>query len=113
MKKEALCMSEEIQNPQINVSKIAVGGGIAGAFFAAVSTLIFLMGIPLTRYMFPAALILGGGIALVLRFVRHKTPGTPWILPGTNSPSAVGPDAATQEGPSRPARRILLPAFGG
>jgi hypothetical protein len=76
-------MAEEIRNPQINISKIAVGGGIAGAFFAAVSTLIFLMGIPLVRYMFPAALILGGGIAMVLHFARHKTPGTPWILPST------------------------------
>ena len=78
-------MAEEIHNPQINISKIAVGGGVAGAFFAAVSTLIFLMGIPLVRYMFPAALILGGGIALVLHFARHKTPGAPWILPGTKT----------------------------
>jgi len=76
-------MAEEIHNPQINISKIAVGGGIAGAFFAAVSMLIFLVGIPLVRYMFPAALILGGGIAVVLKFARHKTPGTPWILAGT------------------------------
>ena len=76
-------MAEEIHNPQINISKIAVGGGIAGAFFAAVSMLIFLMFIPLMRYMFPAALLLGGGIALVLHFARHKTLGTPWILPGT------------------------------
>ena len=78
-------MAEEIHNPQINISKIAVGGGIAGAFFAAVSTLIFLIGIPLVRYMFPVALILGAGIALVLHFARHKTPGTPWILPGTKT----------------------------
>jgi hypothetical protein len=68
-------MAEEIRNPQINISKIAVGGGIAGGFFAAVSMLIFLMGIPLVRYMFPAALILGGGIAMALHFARHKTPG--------------------------------------
>lgn len=80
-------MVEEIHNPQINISRIAVGGGIAGAFFAAVSMLIFLMGIPLVRFMFPIALILGGGIALVLHFARHKTPGTPWILPGTKTPA--------------------------
>jgi hypothetical protein len=78
-------MAEEIHNPQINISKIAVGGGIAGAFFVAVSMLIFLMGIPLVRYMFPVAVVLGGGIALVLHFVRHKTPGMPWILPGTKT----------------------------
>ena len=78
-------MAEEIHNPQINISKIAVGGGIAGAFFAAVSTLIFLMSVPLVRLMFPAALVLGGGIALMLHFVRHKTVGTAWILPGTKT----------------------------
>jgi hypothetical protein len=78
-------LAEEIRNPQINISKIAVAGGIAGAFFAAVSMLIFLMGTPLVRYMFPGALILGGGIALVLHFARHKTPGAPWILPGTKT----------------------------
>jgi hypothetical protein len=53
------------------------------AFLAAVSMLIFLMFIPLMRYMFPAAILLGGGIALVLHFARRKTLGTPWILPGT------------------------------
>src|SRR5215472_14314578 len=72
-------MEEEIRNPQINISKIAVGGGIAGAFFAAVSTLIFLMGIPMLRSVFPAAIALGG-IALVFHFARHKTPGTLWII---------------------------------
>jgi len=75
-------MAEEIHNPQINISKIVVGGGMAGAFFTTVTMLIFLMGIPLVRYMFPAALLLGGGVALVLHFARHRTIGTPWILPG-------------------------------
>ena len=79
-------MQEETQLPQINISKIVVGGGIAGAFFAFSSMLIFLIGIPMLRYMFLAALVLGCGVALVLRFVRHKTPapgsgGAPWILP--------------------------------
>ena len=106
-------MSEEIRNPQINISKIVVGGGIAGAFFAAVSTLIFLMGIPLTRYMLPAALILGGGIALVLRLVRHKTPGTPWILPGTDSGAAAKPDAGTREPQDFSGGVQFSPTFGG
>jgi hypothetical protein len=65
-------MSEETQNPQINISKIAVGGGIAGAFFAAVRMLIFLMGIPLLRFMFPAAIALGSGVALMFHFARYK-----------------------------------------
>ena len=77
-------MADEIQNLQINISKIAVGGGSAGAFFAAVCTVIFLTGVPLVRLMFPAALFLGGGIALVLHFAGHKPIGTAWMLPGTN-----------------------------
>jgi hypothetical protein len=67
-------------NPQINVSKIAVGGGVAGAVFTAGSMLIFLLGIPLLRFVFPAAIILGSAVALVLHFVRHETPGASWLL---------------------------------
>ena len=73
-------MREDTGPPQINMSKIAVGGGIAGAFFAAASMLIFLIGIPLLRYMFPAAIVLGCGVALVRHFIRHKTTGASWIL---------------------------------
>ena len=51
-------MTENTAPPQINISKIAVSGGIAGAFFAIASMSIFLIGIPLIRYMFPAAILL-------------------------------------------------------
>ena len=74
-------MSEGAPTPQINVSKIPGGTGIAGALFAVGSMLIFLFGVPRIRYFFIAAMILGCGIALVLRFVRRETPGKPWILP--------------------------------
>ena len=73
-------MSEGTSNPQINMSKLAVGGGIAGAIFAAGSMMIFLIGIPAIRYIFPAAVVLGGGVAVILHFMRHETPGTSWIL---------------------------------
>jgi hypothetical protein len=76
-------MSEGTPNPQINVSKIPGGGGFAGALFAAISTVIFLIGIPRLRYFFPAAIVLGCGIALILRFIRRETPGKPWILSAT------------------------------
>ncbi len=69
--------------PQINVSKIVAGGGIAGSMFAAISMAIFLIGIPALRYMLPAAVVLGGGFALVLHFIRHETPGASWILSAT------------------------------
>ena len=76
-------MSDGTPNPQINVSKIPGGGGIAGALFAIGSMLIFLVGIPRLRYFLPAAIILGCAVALILRFTRRETPGKPWILPAT------------------------------
>jgi hypothetical protein len=73
-------MKDDTVNPQINMSKIVVGGGIAGALFTVGSMLIFLIGIPVLRYMFPAAIALGCGVALILHFIRHETPGASWLL---------------------------------
>ena len=72
-------MREGTPNPQINVSKITGGAGIAGALFAVGSMLIFLVGIPRLRYFFPAAVVLGCAVAVILRLVRRETPGQPWI----------------------------------
>jgi len=73
-------MAQDTQRPQINMSKLAVGGGVAGAIFTAGSMLIFLTGIPVLRYIFPAAMAVGCGVALILHFMRHETPGASWIL---------------------------------
>jgi len=76
-------MKEGAARPQINVSKILVGGGIAGTIFAVTCTLIFLTGIPALRYFLPATAVLGCGVALTIRFMRHETPGKAWILSAT------------------------------
>ena len=76
-------MREDTQRPQINMSKLAVGGGIAGAVFTAGSMLIFLTGIPVLRYIFPAAMAVGCGVALILHFMRYEAPGASWILSRT------------------------------
>ena len=73
-------MPDGSPSPQINVSKIPGGGGIAGTLFAVISTVIFLIGIPALRYFLPAAIILGCGVALIIHFIRHETPGKGWIL---------------------------------
>jgi hypothetical protein len=66
-------MREDNRNPQINVSKIVVGGGIAGAIFTLGSMSIFLTGLPLLWVMFPAALVVGSGVALSLHFLWRKS----------------------------------------
>ena len=75
------------EQPQINVSKIPGGRGVAGIIFALGSMLVFLLGIPALRYFLLAAIVLGSGVALVIHFVRtlfpHETPGTSWILSAT------------------------------
>ena len=74
-------MAEPVRSPQINVSKIVVGGGIAGAIFTIGSVALFLVGIPEFRFFLPAAAVLGCGVAVAIHFTRHQTPGKSWILP--------------------------------
>jgi hypothetical protein len=74
-------MRDDAPNPQINVSKIPGGAGIAGALFAVISMVIFLIGIPALRFMFPAAIVVGCGIAVIRHFIHHETTGASWILP--------------------------------
>jgi hypothetical protein len=69
---------------EINVAKVPADGNIGGMIFAVGTMVIFFWGIPLLRYMFPAAIVLGCGIAGILHFVRHEPTGTPWILPAAN-----------------------------
>ncbi len=76
-------MNKGSPTPQINVSKITGGAGVAGALFVIISTLIFLIGIPALRYFLPAAIVLGCIIALLIRLKRHETPGKPWIATAT------------------------------
>jgi hypothetical protein len=73
-------MKDDTAPVQINISKIVVGGGIAGAFFAAGSMLIFLVGIPLIRYMFPVAILAGCAVAMVRHITHHETSSTSRIL---------------------------------
>jgi hypothetical protein len=76
-------MTHEIENPQINISKIPMGSGIGGALAAVASILIILLGLPELWYFLPGSLALGCVVALVLHFVHHKNPGESWILPVT------------------------------
>ena len=73
-------MNERAPNPQINIARIPVGAGAAGAIFTVGSLAIFVFGIPLLQYLLPAALIFGCAIALVLHWMPHPATGASWIL---------------------------------
>jgi hypothetical protein len=76
-------MKDTLSYAEINAAKLPVGGNVGGMIFAVGTVMIFFWGIPLLRYMFPAAIIAGCGIAFVLHFIRHETPGASWILSAT------------------------------
>ena len=100
-------MKDDSPRPQINASNLAVGGGVAGAIFTAGSMVIFFLGIPLIRYVFPAAIILGGVVALVLHFARHETPGASWLLSATEKDTRVSPKREHNENPPRSLKTFL------
>jgi hypothetical protein len=74
-------MKNNLPYAQINVAKVPADSNVGGMIFAVSTAMTFFWGIPLLRYLFPAAILLGCGVALVLHFVRHETPGASWILP--------------------------------
>src|SRR5436309_1802873 len=101
-------MQEGTPNPQINVSSIPGGGGIAGALFAVISMVIFLIGIPALRYFLLAAIVLGCVFSLAIRLIRRETPGQPWIL---SAPREIDSHASQEQSQSPPTHlaRIYRP----
>jgi len=57
--------------PQINISKIPVGGGVAGLMIALIVIVIALIGIPATRLFLFGSAVLGVIVALILRWTAH------------------------------------------
>ena len=100
-------MKEDGRVPQIDSAKIRVGGGIAGAIFTAGTMLIFLLGIPVLRYVFPASIILGGAVALIIHFKRHETPGKSWLLPATEQSPEPAPKPERDPHRERSTRTLL------
>jgi hypothetical protein len=59
------------KHPGITMHRIAVGGGVMGAVFAVGCSVIFLLGVPATRWFLLASLFVGVGVAVLL-YVWHK-----------------------------------------
>jgi hypothetical protein len=47
-----------------------------------------------------AVIILGGVVALIIRFSRHETPGAPWIISAAEKTSSVPSGERTRTSPS-------------
>ena len=54
-------------HPGINISKIPVGGGVAGLLVALSIVIIGLIGVPLTRWFLGASIVSGAVMALIRR----------------------------------------------
>lgn len=102
-------MEKDSERPQINASMLRVGGEFVGALFAVGSMLIFLLGIPLLRYAFPAAIVVGCLLALVLRFVRRESPGQPWLLDATECKAESPSRPRTESTSDRCTRIVIVP----
>ena len=73
-------MKNNLPTTEINVAKVPVDGNIGGLLFTIGTVMIFYWGIPFLRFIFPAAIVLGCGVALALHFTHHETPPTTKIL---------------------------------
>ena len=100
---------EDSPRPQINASKLRVGGEIVGALFTIGTMLIFLIGIPVLRYVFPVAILLGCLVALVLHFVNHKNPGAPWLIAATERKADLKPRDVPDKTPGNSPKIVLVP----
>ncbi len=59
------------RHPGITMHRMAVGGGIMGALFAIRTVLIFVIGLPVSRWFLLGSVLLGTGVAALL-YVWHK-----------------------------------------
>ena len=100
-------MSKDKESPQINSAKLRVGGEIAGAIFTIGSVLIFLLGIPVLRYIFPAAVVVGCAVALVLHFIRRDNPGALWLLSAAEKDQQIPAKRESKGNPGRSSRISL------
>jgi hypothetical protein len=78
-------MKDHLPYAEINVANVPADGNVGGVIFAVSTMMTFFWGIPLLRYMFPAAIGLGCGVAFVLHLIRHETLGASWILSSDKS----------------------------
>lgn len=67
-------MKDLERHPGITMHRIAVGGGIMGAVFAVGSAVIFLIGLPASRWFLLASVLVGIGFAVLLYSWHRRHP---------------------------------------
>jgi hypothetical protein len=65
-------MTDARPSPEINMSQIHFGGGMAGLIFTVGSMLIFLLGVPVLWYFFAGGAALGVGFATIFYLSRRS-----------------------------------------
>jgi hypothetical protein len=58
-------------HPGINISKIPVGGGVAGLMIVVSIIVIALVGLPPIRWFLAGSLVLGAMVALIRRWIAR------------------------------------------
>jgi hypothetical protein len=69
--KPELNMRNEISRADIDLAKIPADSNAGGLIFAIATVVIFLIGIPALRSIFPVAIAAGCGVAAILHLIRR------------------------------------------
>jgi hypothetical protein len=69
-------VKDDGRRPEIDMAKIPADDNVGGLMFAVATVVVFLIGIPAIRVLFPMALLVGGAVALVLHLLRHGLHGS-------------------------------------
>ena len=59
------------ESPEPNISRISLGGGVAGLIVTVAVLGIFLVGLPPTRWFLGVSLVAGVAVALLLKFTAR------------------------------------------
>jgi hypothetical protein len=66
-----VCMREEISRAEIDLARIPADSNVGGLIFAVATLVIFVIGIPAIRSIFPIVIAAGCGVALILRLIHR------------------------------------------
>jgi MFS superfamily sulfate permease-like transporter len=69
-------MKDNVPRAEIDMAKIPADDNVGGLLVAIATVVVFLIGIPAIRILFPMAILAGCAIAVVLHFFRRGPRGS-------------------------------------